>query len=295
MPAPNPLQFLNAFAHPLGQEIDLAWTLPSTLPSGFKVVVFRKQGSDVTQQDIDDHFAGSTPQDVTVWEFDGESDGTGPNELFDLFVEDGETYYYKVVVQDTSDDTYSTALGANAVPASTVTTSIVDAKEEVVKLIERIMTNYGMTKVKDYELKKEYALEGIKTPTIFVTRADGSVLQRFLGQIVEFDQAQQLGVYGDLDLDNIQVTWEDPSSERRDKITNIFRESREAMRRYLGHPDGAGMVSVDIIIQGDAINTAVKDRLQISGMMLISCGIQTESKFVEDVDLWVKGEATFEA
>lgn len=293
MPTPNQLQFLTAFSHPLGQEIDLEWTLPSTLPTSFKVVVFRKKSSDVTQQEIDDYFAGSPPTGVTVWELDGLTDGSGPTRLFDLFVENGQAYYYKAVVQDTSDSTYSTAIGANATPNVTATTSIIDAKQKVLDLIERVFTNYDMTKLKDYELKKEYSLENLRPPTIFVTRADGSVMQSFIGHLVDFDSKQKLGIYGQIDLDNIQVTWEDPSDERRDKITNIFRESKEAMRHYLLHPDGAGMTSVDIIIQGDAINTAVKDRLQISGMMLIACGIESEAKFIEDVDVWIKGEPTF--
>jgi len=294
MAAPNPLQWFGAYAHPLGQEIVLSWTLPTTLPSSFKVVIFKKSGSDVTQQEIDDYFGDSPPSGVTVTELDGLSDGSGPLQLADFVVTNGTTYYYKVVIQNSSTQEYSTALGDNATPDSAVTTDVIDAKEKVIEVIERIMKNYNMTRNKDYELKKEYSLEKLNPPTIFVTRASGQVIQRFIGNLIDFDSANNEPTEGELELDNIQVTWEDPGADRRDKITNIFRESKIAMREFLLHENGGKMNSVDIIIEGDAINTAVEDRIQVSGMMLIACGIETKAKFVNDVASWAEAVPTFQ-
>ena len=116
-------------------------------------------------------------------------------------------------------------------------------------------------------------------------------MQRFIGNLINYES--QKAIYGELELDSIQVTWEDPSAERRDRITNIFRESKEAMRQYLLHENGGNMFSVDIVLEGDAINTAVQDRIQISSMMLIACGIQTQAKHTEDVASWFEAVPTF--
>lgn len=285
----NPLQYITSRPHPLGQEIDLEFTVPAIPPSTYSVYIFKKEGTDITNTEIDDYFAGSTPSGLTVFEL--HYDGAGiPHYMDDLACENDKTYYYKGVVQDKSNSDYSSAIGTNSTATINVTTSIVDAKDQVVKLLKRILSNYNMDEIKHYQLFREYGLQTDKTPVFYIVRAGGSVVQRFIGAFLQQNNGN--ASYGEIDMDVIQVMWEDPSTLRRDKITNIFRESREAMRQYLLHPRGGKMVWVDISLEGDAINSTVQDRIQVTGMMTIACGIESDSQFDPDLASWT--EATMQ-
>lgn len=291
MPAPSPLTNFMANAHPLGQEIEMVWTLPVSMPSGWRIIIFRRQGADVTQGEIDNYFAdpASLPADITIESVDNIQYADGLYGLSDFAVENTKQYYYQIVLQDSSDDAVSTIIGANATSNATVETSVLDAKEIILAVVERVMKAYGMIKDQHYQLMREYALPGMQTPTIYVTRVGGQVLHRYIGQF-HSTAADLKAVYGSLEMDNIQVVWEDPNAIRRDRITNIFRESRVFIDRFLHTEEGGDMAYTDIIIEGDVINEAVKDRIQVGGMMIISCAISTEIKMNPILASWLEGE-----
>jgi len=281
----SPLQYFDTFQHPLGQEIDLSFTTPDTLPTSYTVYIFKKEGSDVTQTEIDDYFASNPPANVTVYQLQKDADNKTPYYMDDLTVENGKTYYYKGVVKDDGSGNVSTPIGDNATAQVTATTKIKDAKDEIIKLVKRILNNYGMKERKHYHLSGEYGLEIEKTPAIYVVRSGGNVASRFIGALKE--ETSGYSTYGEIDLDIIQIIWEDPSAVRRDNLTNIFRENKETIRQYLLHPNGGGMIWADITMEGDAINQAVRDRIQVSGMMTIACGIEVEQTFTDNMASWI--------
>ncbi len=291
MPSPDPLTNFIANAHPLGQEIELVWTLPETMPGGWRIIIFRRRDSDVTQEEIDNYFAdpASLPADMTVETVDNVQYEGDLHGLSDYSVENTKQYYYQLVLQDSSDDAVSTIAGANATANATVETKIIDAKVIVLALVERVMTAYGMIKDQHYQLMREYALPGMQAPTIYVTRVGGQVLHRYIGQF-QSTAADLRDVYASLEMDNIQVVWEDPNAVRRDRITNIFRESREFIDRYLHTEEGGDMAYTEIVIEGDVINEAVRERVQVGGMMIISCAIVTEVKMQSTLASWLEGE-----
>lgn len=288
MPAPSPITNFQAFAHPLGLEIEMVWTMPSTLPAEWKVYVFRREGSDISSSEIDSLFAGTIIDDITRYVFDSTTypDITG---FSDYLIEPQKQYYYQSVLQDVSDDAVSTEDGDNATEKKTVNSKIIDAKAFVLTLVERVMTSYGMVKDEHYQLLREYALPGMKAPVLYVTRVGGNVLHHFIGHFRDLS-AEAKAIYGEIEMDTIQVVWEDPNAIRRDNLTNVFRESKEFIRQYLEHPSGAGMTSVDIVIEGDVINEAVRDRVQVGGMMMISCIIESEASMSENLASWLEGE-----
>ena len=230
MPAPSPLTNFDASPHPLGQEIKIRWSLPTTLPSTWQVVVLSKAGSNLTAQEVIDYFAGNNPDGIFSETISGEEfpDVTGYS---DLTVTDGTAYYYQGFVQDTDDDAHSEAASDNAVSEVTATTSIIDSKQLILTAIERILDNYEMVKDKDYQLSTEYNLRPQDTVSIHVGRPSGQVLQQFLGHFKEVES--NTVIFGETELDNIQVVWETTNGDRRDRLTNIFRETKEFMRGFL--------------------------------------------------------------
>lgn len=280
-----------ANAHPLGQEIELVWTLPETMPDGWRIVIFRRQGSDVTQDEIDTYFAdpASLPSDITVESVDNDQYADGLYGLSDYAVDNTKQYYYQIVLQDTSDEAVSTIAGANGTSNKTVETSIVDAKKFILEVVERVLKSYGMIKDQHYQLMREYALPGMQAPTIYVTRVGGQVLHRYIGHFQSVE-ANLREVSGSLEMDNIQVVWEDPNAIRRDTITNMFRESKEFMDRFLHTEEGGDMAYTEILIEGDVINEAVRDRVQVGGMMIISCAIATKISMNPIQASWLEGE-----
>jgi len=289
---PDGLRYIKASAHPLGQEIDLHLTLPEILPTNYDVHVLRKIGSSVTVQNIQDHFNGNTPTGIEVFILSPNGEDR-PEYFHDLSCDNGSQYYYNAVVQDTDTDAYSEGKEDDATAGFTVASSIIDAKDKVITVLKRILKNVGMDETKHYRLFREYGLEVDKPPVFYVVRSGGQVVQRYIGALQQATGSQ--ATYGEIDLDIIQIIWEDPSAVRRDKITNILRENKETVRNYLLSAEGGDMVWVDITMEGDAINQSVRDRIQITGMMTIACGIETTQSLEKqansaDTAVWAEGE-----
>lgn len=288
--AVNRLKSLILWGHPLGYEIVLDWQLPETLPDNFQIVVLRKAGTDVTDQDIIDHFAGNTPDDVTVYTLDGSTDPLSPYGLNDFAVANGTTYYYRAVVYDVTGNVYSATQDANGVPATSIETTSVDAKQAVIDAVKRLYTAYGLKEKKHYTIHRGYSNEEQKPLITTVTRTSGQELHQYLGRIARNSELGQLVSQGHLDLDIIQVIFEDPSDKQRDTVMMMYREGKEALIRYLMNPLGGNIAYVDISIEGDVINQGVKDRIQVGGMVVFQCGVEVVQKFTEDMASWYEGE-----
>lgn len=290
MPTPTSLSNFQVFGHPLGQEMEIIWTMPS-LPDAWNVVVLRREGSAITDGEVTQYFAGAPFDDIEAFIFTSTEYPDGLEGFSDYGVDNNATYYYKAVLQDTSDSAVSATVTDNAKAQKIVTTKIIDAKQFILTVVERVMKSYGMEKDEHYQLLREYSLPIMKAPIIYVTRVGGQVLNQFLGY---FRQVASDGkaIYGEIEMDNIQVVWEDPNPTRRDNLTNIFRETKEFIREYLMHPNGGGMISVEILIEGDVINEAVKDRTQVGGMMMISCMISGTTEIDPTLASWLTGLGT---
>jgi len=268
----------------------MVWTLP-TMPSGWRIVLLRREGADISAGEVTNYFAdpanppsGVTDIIVTSDDFPG-----GVMGISDYEPENNLTYYYKAILQDSSDDAVSTTASANALCKKTVETKIIDAKKFVLEAVERVMKAYGMTKDQHYELLREYALPGMQAPILYVTRVGGRVLHQYMGYFRQIE-ADLKNTYGELEMDNIQVVWEDPNPIRRDSITNMFRESKEFIRQFLIREEGGDMEWIEMLIEGDVINEAVRDRVQVGGMMIISCAISSEVTLQPNLASWIAGE-----
>lgn len=302
MPTPASLTNFQVLSYPLGQELEIMWTLPQILPDLWQIFVLKREGSDISQSEIDSYFAnGLVGENIASVVFNSVDYPTVEG-YSDLYVDNEKQYYYQAVLQDSSDEAVSPAVGGDGTPLRKVTNNIVDAKELVLEAVERVMNAYGMVKDEHYQLLREYALPGMRAPVLYVTRVGGAVQQEFIGHLretretwseeAELEAAGNDYVYGEIEIDHIQVVWEDPNPIRRDRITNIFRAAKESIRQFLAHPNGGGMDNIDILIEGDVINEAVKDRTQVGGMMMISCLISSESIVAPNLASWITGLGT---
>lgn len=287
----NALGTLVASIHPLGYEVILEWQLPATLPDNFQVVVFKKKSSSIPDVVITNYFDNpSVPTaGVDVFELDGFDDPRSPYGMSDYDVLNGSTYYYRAVIYDVGGDN-STSVDANATPATNISTESVDAKEAVLNVVKRLCKAYGLIEKKHYTIHRGYSIESQKPLAIYVTRTSGQELHQYLGQMARNTTVQQLTAAGQMDMDIIQVICEDPSDKQRDDVAIMFREGREAMKRYLQHPDGGNLVFSDIIVEGDVINQSIKDRIQVGIMIVFQCGVETVQTFTEEMASWVSGE-----
>ncbi len=292
MPTISPVTELIAKIHPLGNEVDLFWQLPTTLPTNFNVYVFRKETAYYSDANITAYFADPAGSGIEPQILTGYPDVPAPYQVADLTVENGKTYYYSILIHDTL-ESYSIKADVTAIVAATATVDVPATIAPIITLIKKVLKNYNMIEKEHYEIHREYGLETNRPPTFYIMRASGSIMQRFIGRAIKPEQISgNIGEYGEIDIDNIQVIWEDSNALRREKIVKIFRESRVAMQRYLEAEQGADFVYADIIIEGDVYNETIKDRVQVGGSMLIQCGIMIKSKFTEDMDSWYEGSGS---
>lgn len=286
----NPLRLFEVIAHPLGNQINIEWEAPETFPTAWEFILFKKAGSNVDQSDIDDFIiSGTNPESLEVQTLPSDTTKDAFRALTDFDVVNETQYYYKMVVNDTDNVAeYSTPLAANVTPSYSVTPDIVDSKEAIINVIEKILLNYGSSPLKkavDYDVRKAWGMPQGKEITLYVTRAGEQVGQRFIGDLSDVNETEGVS-FGEIDVDNILVTWSCRNAEHRDTLTNIFRETKEAIRDYLQHPDACGFQNANIVLQGDSVDRTVEDRIQQAGSMMIQITMQVDQKFTEEVAIW---------
>lgn len=225
----TPLEQLTVESHPLGHELRISWIEPSTLPSSYRVYLFKMSGQYPTQDQIDDYFEnGTTATGLTVFA----SIHNDAYAYLDYDVINGTYYYYSGVIKDTSSGEYSTALQANATPSFSVTVRVVDWKEIVCAALKKLFKNYNMDVDKDIDIRKHYTLDPNITPPFFtVARQSANDVMRLWGNLLKDESGAQ--EYGKFEQDSILVIWEDVNSDRRDKLTNIIRANEQTLRRYI--------------------------------------------------------------
>jgi hypothetical protein len=265
--AVDPLQDFEITVHPLGNELRAWWKLPSTLPDSWKVFVFKREGSDVTQQDIDDYMNSQIiASGLSVFEKDMDD----PHRLYDLDVENGKTYYYKALLQDMDSSEYSTALGNNGVPAYNSTLTVIDCKELVLEAVRRLMLDYNVTEEKDIDIRKTLSLENFNPPGISITRQPATVIQNYLGDLISVEEAKvNLGL---VEMEIILVAWSDVVLERRDRLTRLFRGSRFVIKQYLLENN---VMDVKFSIGGDDIDPRWQEGTLHVGSMVVQCLLET--------------------
>jgi len=271
----DPLTSVTINTHPLGNELQLAWVMPETLPDSYRLAIF-KNITVITDLQISNYFSG-VETDIPVTFIEPDSSGNIVDGIIDMNVENGKHYYYRLLIQDKDSELYSATVDADKVVTSTYTIVAIDCKELVIKAIKRILNTYSLIEWKDYELRRQWTPPADKNPTIYVVRAPNQVVQHYMGDMILNRGNEQ--IQGEIEQDNIEVIWEDPNHLRIDTLTNIFRYSKTIIKRYFEAND---ITEVEIVMGGDALNAAFHDRPEPSASMMIHCTFEVQEIYIDN-------------
>lgn len=257
--------------NPFGHELDIYWN-NEVLTATEKVYLFRRSGTNVTDQEITDYFTNIN--NLTNYNYNGlmvfDSLLDSNTALGDFEVRNGTVYYYKAAVRDSVSGLFSFAGAVNGTPNSLLKVNVKDGKEIVKTAIEKMLENIvdrdgrKVTLHKNIKVVKHFSIEPISDNYIMVERINGSNFMQFWSQ--KYNENANSIFQGDTDVDVIRATFiTTESTDRRDKVADIFRGNKSflrAMIRKLGAQDST------ITIEGDYYNPQIHG-VNAQGFMVI--------------------------
>ena len=253
-----------ATAHPLGNEVDIRWEFANDLPSGYRFYLFKRSQKDIEDSIINDYIANPTgsskPKDVFVFY----EIGNTIMSMADIFVREGEHYYYKGIVVNTNDVSIKSAIqNANIEnPTFSADINVSPAKEYVIEAVTKIMEAVAEQKGAKIQVYREFPLEINENLFVTVTRASNESAYKVWGDVlIPSDNSL---TRGDFDSDVIQINWFALNAPLlRDKITDIFRGSKFKIKRYLRF---RGILDVSMVIMNDGFE-------DVGGKFFVYCGM----------------------
>ena len=277
----TPLASLEVTAHQLGSELDIYWELPTVLPTNYKVYIFQRSQTDVTQAEIDDYFANIA--DLSAFNYNGlfvfdhlkATNGMGVYEVIN-----GLVYYYKAVIRDETSGEYSTAIAAHATPNADVTVDIKDGKDIVAKTLTKMLDglkNKAGNKIqisKDIKVVKNFTMGEPSSDQFMVERVNGANYTNYWGNILSAHG--QSVILGDMDTDVIRATYITLSGpDRRDLMTNIIR-GRKVFFRVMCKKLGA--TDCQVTVEGDYQNPAIHGLNVVGATLIFTLLIENKTK-----------------
>ena len=311
--SPSPLVSLTAVNDPRGYggTIFLSWTYPSVLPATWKLYIFKKQGSAVTDAEITAFFAGSyTSEDLAqlgIFVYKNLPANTSFLNLIDTVVEnsvEGNTrqYFYRALIKDTSSGgLYSATADSNASPTTNIYFRVVDSKDVVARAIEKTLQavktvrGYHPEIDQDIRVFKAHGERQNQDNFFVVSRSTGQNINRSMSNIIaEYEDSR---ILGQIDYDVLQVEWICMGGgERRDKYTLIMKGMRTIFEHFvmlLGRDNGIGRVET-IIIGDSEIKYGEAGTVALRGVMNVI--VQTEQMVQignNDTGQWTEFDNTY--
>jgi hypothetical protein len=281
----NPLISLTIVASPIGSELDIFWELPTTLPTNYKIYVFKKSGGAVPQPIIDDYFANI--DDLTGFDYEGvfvfDRLKNEQKVIGDYVVVNGTQYFYSAVVRDETTPEESAAVSANATPDCLMISDIIDGKDLVAKAINKMFESIKdksgsrVNLKKEIDIVKNFSMAPINKDTIMIERVNGAELQRFWGNISHV--YKNMVVMGTVDSDVIRVTFLTPGTpDRRDTISNLFRAKKIMLVTFIKKQ---GAKDCSAVIEGDYYNPMFQGENVIGFTVVFSMIVPNQSKYEE--------------
>ena len=308
MANPSPLTTFNAIndSRGYGGILFLEWTFPTVLPTAWKLFIFKKQGSAVTDQQIEDYFSNNpTPEQLSqlgIFVYNNLPAKTTFTSLKDFVVENSKAYYYRALIRDVTANNNSTILDANGTPESSIYIRVIDAKDIIAKTLEKTLQavkttgGYHPQIEKDIRVFKSHSEREDQDNFFIVSRISGQNINRTMSNVIaEMDDAKLLG---QIDYDVLQVEWICMGvGERRDKYTNIMRVMRPIFEHFtMQYGDGA-IGRVETIMIGDSeIGYGKSGAPALRGVMNVV--VQTEQMVQigrNDTAIWEDLDQTYTA
>ena len=282
-----PLDKFIVTASAFGDELTINWQLPITRPAVYKVYIFKRSRTDVTQLEIDSYFTHIT--NLTGYNYNGlfvyDNINNEVNALGDYSVLNDTKYYYKAVLRNETTGEYSTTKNANATPHPELKLSVIDGKDIVKTAIEKMLDNIydrngnRVQLGKDIQIVKSFAIEPVTENYFMIERINGSNYIQYWGNSYGYSGQNQFAM-GSYDHDVIRATFITMDSpDRRDTVTKILRGMKFFLIRLV---KALGAKDCSITIEGDYYNPQI-DGLNAVGITLIF-NLVVESKLTIPVE-----------
>jgi CRISPR/Cas system-associated protein endoribonuclease Cas2 len=276
----NPITALNITASGFGNQLSILFDLPQEKPENWKVYIFKRSGTDVTDAEIAEYFArisDPTYKFNKLWVFKDEDifksiPQKTKNKFESYLINDfevlnGTVYYYRIVIYNPATEEYSEPVSGHESAQPEIKVDIIDSKELVSDAIKKFLDHVKNLKGekaglnKDVTVTKNFATimnGGIKTGSWFlVERVNGAEYQRYWSDM----QSQYSGLqnYVFTDTDVIRVTFHcQDNPDRRDTMADLFRAYKPAIRQRLLNIGEGKVKEVSINIEGDSIISFVE-------------------------------------
>jgi hypothetical protein len=259
----QPITDLSIKASSFGGELFLSWNLPSGLPIHPKIFLFKRSKIDISQNEIDEYFTKLSTNSLNTFNYNGlfvlDYEEKPFSKFSDLVVQNGETYYYKIVIRDQENQEYSEAISANAKPMPLLKVNVKDGKQIVDKAIKKVLDNVFVNPTEKVLLGRDistifhFAVEPPAQNYIMIERVNGSTQYRsWADNYAKIQGGQVKAVY---DVDVIRATFcTQDTPARRDQVANIFRANKLVLRKFC---KALGAVDAEINIEGDYFNPQI--------------------------------------
>ena len=202
----NPLSSFNAIndSRGYGGILFLSWEYPTEFPTAWKLFIFKKQGSAVTDQQIEDYFANNpTPEQLSqlgIFVYNNLPAKTTFTSLKDFVVENAKAYYYRALIRDTSANENSSTSDGSSIPESSIYIRVVDAKDIIAKTVEKTLQavkttgGYHPQIEKDIRVFKSHSEREDQDNFFVVSRISGQNINRTMSNVIaEMDESKLLG------------------------------------------------------------------------------------------------------
>jgi hypothetical protein len=243
------IRYAEAAIHPLGHRLDASWSITiETLPAVYRVVLFRKRGSAVSDGDITAWFsAGTVPVDSRVYIYDSRyTDADVPTVANTFYIADssirtahdfncanGATYHYAIVAEDCTTHEKSITARVSGIPAFSAAINTFDVKHHLVLFLQQLLTDVGkMTLEKDVFIVEQFSNLEEHDPEVGVFRMASSEARKFIGGLRESGAtADSLGSYTP---EVFSVIWQSKSPAHVDALYMIFGACAELLKQAFG-------------------------------------------------------------
>jgi hypothetical protein len=281
----NPLTAFTASTDKYGGMIHLTWTYPATLPARWKLFIFKKAGSNPTDQQITDFFAGDLTDDqlgdLGLFVF-RDLDNRLPW-IEDFRVLNGTAYYYRAVIAELTTGVVtgtSVILDAHTTPNIQFSVSTVHTKEIVIRAMEKIVdsipaVNGIKTKLdKNIRVLANHSRKKDEDFFIVVSRTTGQNLIRFFNDMI--DETTDVLVRGQIDVEAYQVEWiclGDPA--RRDHFSEVVRSLLIVAKHMIMRMGNGDISDVKFIVNGDS-EGQYQGADAVKGSMTVAVTLETQ-------------------
>ena len=281
------LEKLTARAVLWGNQIDVYFELPDTLPENYDVIVFKRSETNVTDEEINEYFESDNSQEfrnshrgLFVMDYlkrSGLFENTAKNKFYlqDFYCRNGIDHYYRAVVKNEDTGEVSDILSANATAESQLVVDIPPVKNIIVQAIKRVLQNQkgkdGVTVDlnEEIEIKKSFSQGDVKTDTIMIESVNGSIYQRFLGnQMAAYGQKIKKGML----LNDVYrcVFLTIRGEDVRDKLRQVLQAYSIVIERMIHLLGARDIINAEVIVEGDYSNASIHGADALGVTMLIS-------------------------